>query len=140
MQTYLHSFSSHYLYQHKKLIWIVRYCLWIVLLVLVSATGSFAEGTKQLEPGEANSTFRLKIVLNNEGDGGSGWRIPFALPNCDTNYRLNVYIKDFTTEKIYFGFNDDGAGLFYQLREPNGALVGNPVYSPYQAFPTSGAG
>jgi hypothetical protein len=54
-----------------------------------------------------------------------GYRINFALPNCDTNFRLNVHIKDPLTEKIYFGFQKAGTSnpQTFQIRKPDGTAV-----------------
>ncbi len=59
-------------------------------------------------------------------------RIPFALVNCSEEYRLNIRISNFTTEKIYFGFgNITEYGIDpsirndvnYQVKDPAGNIV-----------------
>lgn len=101
-----------------------------VLSVFFSIHGFvFAEGTKQLESPDApsNSMCRLTLAID---DGDS--RIPFALVDCSEEYRLNIRISDYTSEKIYFGFgNITEYGIdpiimndvMYQLKDPAGNIV-----------------
>jgi gliding motility-associated-like protein len=88
-----------------------------------------AEGTKQLEPSGApfNSVCRIALTQNSVDN-----RIPFALLNCNENYRLNIHINDFTSEKIYMGFGnvidyfDETINYFdvnYQVKDPAGNIV-----------------
>lgn len=63
----------------------------------------YGEGTKQLEPKSAPVNSVCKIVFSkNQAE----YRIPFALVGCKEDYRLNITISDYTTEKIYLGFGD----------------------------------
>lgn len=88
-----------------------------------------AEGTKQLEPLDAPSNSLCKPMIAVDPDS---YRIPFALVDCDEEYRLNIHISDYTNEKIYFGFgNITEYGIdpnimndvSYQLKDPAGNIV-----------------
>jgi gliding motility-associated-like protein len=57
-----------------------------------------AEGTRELEPKGV-----CKILLSKNS---VEYRIPFALVNCKEDFRLNIRIRDYTTEKIYLGFGN----------------------------------
>ncbi|MEI6059569.1 MAG: hypothetical protein WCR72_02620, partial [Bacteroidota bacterium] len=149
MQKNIYSFSTPYLFYTDKLKRLLRCWLATLILGFFATTVVFAEGTKQLEPNGASGY--LKIIFHQNAWTSNGWRINFALPNCDTSYRLHVHISDFTTEKILFGFNDFAAtgiptpqsqNIYYQLRKPDGVLTnpGTPVYPTYQKIATSGVG
>lgn len=88
-----------------------------------------AESTRQLEPagGPQNSVCQIAI-LKNDSDG----RIPFALIDCDEEYRLNIRIHDFSNEKIYLGLGNitdyyNQSSLYtdvkYQIKDPSGNIV-----------------
>lgn len=77
---------------------------------------------------------RTRIVF--EEDAGTH-RIPFAFVGCDQKYRLNVYISNPATEKIYFGFNDDNQSIYYQLKDPDGNVVAGISLA---AVPSTGNG
>jgi gliding motility-associated-like protein len=62
-----------------------------------------AEGTKQLEPAGAPINSVCNIVFSKNK---AEYRIPFALVDCKVEYRLNITIRDYTTEKIYLGFGN----------------------------------
>ena len=90
---------------------------------------SFAEGTKQLEPSGAPSNSVCKLVLS---QNSAEYRIPFALNNCKEDFRLNIRVNDFTSEKIYLGFGEiinyaDDAIVYtdvkFQVKDPKGAVV-----------------
>ncbi|MEI8046639.1 MAG: hypothetical protein WCI92_04610, partial [Bacteroidota bacterium] len=132
MQTHSLSFSTPYLYCAKKLSWL-RYCILFLVLGLFTANRGFSEGSKQLIP-TGSGTLSL-TVYGAESLTGNGWRINFAAPGCPEKYRLHVHIKDYLTEKIYFGFQKGGGGVscnYYQLRTPGGVAV----YTNYQPVPT----
>ncbi|MEI6062929.1 MAG: hypothetical protein WCR72_19655, partial [Bacteroidota bacterium] len=50
-------------------------------------------------------------------------RVPFAQVGCAAKYRLNIYIANPATEKIYIGLNDGVENVYFQVRDPNGAVV-----------------
>lgn len=105
----------------------------LVLLCFVFIPGfsgvAYAEGTKQLEPPGAPSNSVSRLVLSqNFADN----RIPFALLDCNPDYRLNVNISDHTTENIYLGFGSmvdyfDATLLYtdvnYRIKDPSGKVV-----------------
>ena len=107
--------------------------------LLFSSAQLFAEGTRQLEPPGAPASSFCRIGLMNDTSQN---RIPFAGVGCPEPYRLNVFIRDFTTEKIYFGFGDfcnySNDSLIYndvrfQIKDPSGIPV--PGFS-LQALPS----
>jgi len=113
-------------------------CILAVLPGLYTITS--AEGTKQLEPkgGPWNSDCKLTLLENSLEN-----RIPFALVDCKPQYRLNIHIADFNTEKIYFGFGKilsyvSDTTIFkdvsFQIRNPKGTIV----YG-LSAMPSAGA-
>ena len=97
-----------------------------LLIVLPGLLGRcHAEGTKQLEPIAPNSYCRVTLAMDNLSD-----RVPFALIDCDEEYRLNIRINNFVAEKIYFGFGIvtgyDGEVLNdvdFQIKDPAGNIV-----------------
>jgi hypothetical protein len=114
----------------------------LVLFILATFHGfnSFtsAEGTKQLEPkgAPANSDCKLTLLENILEN-----RIPFALVDCKPQYRLNIHIADFTTEKIYFGFGNIISyvsdttkfhDVRFQIKNPQGTVVSglSPMPAP----------
>ncbi|MBK7213043.1 MAG: hypothetical protein IPH88_07045 [Bacteroidales bacterium] len=112
-----------------------------VLLILLSIFGTLqplhSEGTKQLEPTNPATTANRRTRLMFDQTTGSAHRTPFATVNCAEKYRLNIYIADTATEKIYFGLNDGDNTIFYQIKDPNGIIVAG--YTMAQV-PASGAG
>jgi len=101
-----------------------------------------AEGTKQLEPAGApmNSICKIVLLQNNLEN-----RIPFALLDCKEEYRLNIRISDFATEKIYLGFGNiinyfvDTTiykDVNYQVKDPSGNVVSGYSLRP---MPVPGA-
>ena len=95
-----------------------------------------AEGTRQFEPEGMPSNSICKIVLlMNDSEG----RIPFALKDCTEEFRLNIRISDFTTEKIQFGLGNiinyyDPSTTFtdvkYQIKDPAGNVVAGYSLKP----------
>lgn len=105
--------------------WIVFF-VFATLAVLLPAINR-AEGTDRLEPVGAPgmSYCRLALAINALDD-----RIPFALIDCDEQYRLNIRIHDYTQEKIYIGFGratDYNNSLMddvdFQIKGPDGQIV-----------------
>ncbi len=99
---------------------------------------STGEGTKQFEPigPPSNVNGGLGLALYDGGSTSNGYRIPFAKVGCDTAFRLNIYIEDPSTEKIYFGFREqDGQAVYFRFRDPNGNIV--PGFD-LTAFPAAG--
>ena len=104
-----------------------------LLCILIFVPGFYliasAEGTKQLEPKGAPGYSNCKItLLENIPEN----RIPFALVDCKPQYRLNIHISDYTTEKIYFGFGNIFSyvsdtikfhDVSYQIKNPSGTVV-----------------
>lgn len=114
----------------------------LILCILAIFPGFYksasAEGTRQLEPKGApwNSDCKITLLENNLEN-----RIPFALVGCKPQYRLNIHIADFTTEKIYFGFGNILSyvsdttkfhDVSYQIKNPLGTVVSglSPMPSP----------
>ncbi|HOW31968.1 MAG TPA: hypothetical protein PLP88_10385, partial [Bacteroidales bacterium] len=99
-------------------------CIALLLSLSTAPKYSHAEGTKQLEPMGENPVLQLALYCLNY-TGTNGWRNPFAIEGCDPEYRLNVHIKDPTSEVIYFGFRNTNASgpLYFQLRDPNGNIA-----------------
>jgi len=118
---------------------LAAFSLIVVMLALHAVV--LAEGTKQLEPKGAPLKSVCKLVLlQNDLE----YRVPFALLDCKPEYRLNISISDFTTEKIYLGFGNiidyfyDSIiynDVSYQLKDPAGNIV--PFYS-LQSMPLQG--
>ncbi|MBK7031273.1 MAG: hypothetical protein IPH45_19645 [Bacteroidales bacterium] len=108
----------------------------IFFLLIFISSSVIAEGTRQLEPTNPSSTpnRRLRVVFEEDL---AAHRIQFAYVGCPEKYRLNVYISNPTTEKIYFGFNDDSQNIYYQIKDPDGIVVAG--YS-LAAIPTTGNG
>ena len=113
--------------------------LFIVFVVIVSGFFSqvHAEGTRQLEPYDpaVQTTEITRLYLDYTTNNNH--RVKFAQVGCAAQYRLNIYIGDPSTEKIYIGLNDGAASLYYQLRDPDGLVV--PGFS-LTAIPTAGTG
>jgi len=101
----------------------------------------FPEGTKQLEPVGSPATSACKLALTRNTAEN---RIPFALLDCGDEFRLNVRIRNFATEKIYLGFGAvidyfDSALIYtdveYQLKDPAGNIVASHNLRPVPDFP-----
>ena len=77
--------------------------LFLIMAMLAFHGIASGEGTKQLEPTGAPINSVCKIVLSkNQAE----YRIPFALVGCKEEYRLNITIRDYTSEKICLGFGN----------------------------------
>ena len=108
-------------------------------------SNSFGEGTKQLDPPSAPIAFSTLCGRVHLSHQSSQDRIPFALTNCGTVYRLNIFVNDPVNENIYFGFgkvteygsNTATTDLKFQVRDPNGNVV---TGFSLANLPTSGAG
>lgn len=113
-----------------------------ILVFVIFNTLVLAEGTKQLEPVGSPATSSCKIVLTRNTAEN---RIPFALLNCGEEFRLNVRIRNFATEKIYIGFGavidyfDDAiiyTDVEYQLKDPAGNVVASQSLRPVPDSPS----
>jgi len=120
--------------------------LFSVLVSFLCVRGfSRAEGTKQLEPyGMSKSVCKL-VLLQNRAE----YRIPFALVGCPEEYRLNIHISHFETEKIYLGFGDIIDYFYdttiyhdvsYQVKDPNGNVVSGSNLRPMPPSVPGGVG
>ena len=144
MQTYIRSFSTYCLFQKSKFPRIVQYGLIALIIGLVSQKASFAEGTKQLEPSQNPKLSKqyCKLYFNNDAQ-----RIDFANVGCLEVERLNIYISDPLTEKIYIGignFHEYGDTLIpalgtfkFAVRDPDQLEV--PGFT-LTTVPTTGTG
>ncbi len=103
--------------------------LLFIFLCFIAPSYLIAEGTKQLEPPGAPDSSFCRIGLMNDPDQ---FRIPFTAVGCAEEFRLNIYVKDFTKEKIYIGLGDfcDYANKYlvyndvrFQLKDPSGNIV-----------------
>lgn len=96
---------------------------------------SFAEGIKQLQPAST-----LTNMLRVNGGAGTNTGNNFGFLSTPLQ-KLYVHIKDFSTERIYFGFNPNTAGNIYiRIKDPSGAIVYGPVLLPQVAGPGQVAG
>lgn len=129
-----------YVRQHSRQLYL-SLCFSIALFGFYGI--SFAEGTKQLEPSGAPSNSVCKLVLS---QNSAEYRIPFALNNCKEDFRLNIRVNDFTSEKIFLGFGEiinyaDDAIVYtdvrFQVKDPKGAIVAG--YSLRQLPRTQGS-
>jgi len=108
----------------------------VLMFLLLIIKPTFGEGTKQLEPTDPASTpnRRTRLIFDQTV---SQHRTPFATINCAERYRLNIYISNPATEKIYFGLNDGDETIFYQIKDPDGLIVSG---FPLTQIPTTGPG
>jgi PKD repeat protein len=108
----------------------------VFILTMACIQPAFAEGTKQLEPTDPSTTVnrRTRLIFD---QNSSQHRTPFATINCAERYRLNIYINDPSTEKIYIGLNDGTETIFYQIKDPDGVVVSGFTLSQ---IPVSGPG
>ncbi|MFZ4549968.1 MAG: hypothetical protein ACOYN4_21140, partial [Bacteroidales bacterium] len=144
MRTYIRSFSTYCLFQKSKLPHLVKYGLIALFISLALLKASFAEGTKQLEPSQNPKLSKQYCKLYFNGDAQ---RIDFANVGCLEVERLNIYISNPLTEKIYIGmgrFTDYGdstsnaGGTFkFAVRDPDQLEV--PGFT-LAAVPTTGTG
>jgi gliding motility-associated-like protein len=113
----------------------------ITVIFIMLSINLWAEGTKQLEPKPTDPNSFCKVMLSKSI---YNHRIPFALMNCPSDYRLNIRINDFSNEKIYIGFGTAInyydtvqviGDVYYQLKDPAGNVV--PGHS-LQLVPVSG--
>lgn len=106
----------------------LRILNWVIIGALLGyIIPAFADGTKQLEPAGAPSKSYCRMALSEDY---SSKRLPFALLNCPADYKLNITVSDFTTEKINLGFGNltDYADVVkndvtFQVRDPYGNVV-----------------
>lgn len=99
------------------------------LSIILGIGTTHAEGTRQLEPPGAPSLSFCRLALT---QNSSESRIPFALVGCDEVFRLNIRIRDYTSEKIYIGFGNitdyvDETSVYpdvkFQVKDPSGTVV-----------------
>ncbi len=119
----------------------------LIFLTFYLATGSFAEGTKQLEPQGAipvpPATLQYgKIYLDNNTTAPN-YRVLFAQYNCIPQYRLNIRVNDHSSENIYYGLGitqtwTGGAAdnIYYRILDPTGVSV----TGAFALLPTTGNG
>ncbi|HXO74281.1 MAG TPA: T9SS type A sorting domain-containing protein [Puia sp.] len=100
-----------------------------------------AEGSKQVMPANGNNATGLIVSTTSSfplGNVGSYLGAP-------VDQRLYIRIKDYTTEKIYYGFHWEAlspsssgtpyTNVYMKIFDPSGAQVGTPIL-----MPTSGNG
>lgn len=124
----------------------------ILAAMLFAISSAFADGTKQLMPNSGTEDAPYGHGPNEDGytyitiaaqEGGNGASRPFARYNndgtsCDTNNRIYIYIKDHTSEMIYFGLGEQTGGdkkLKVRVKAPDGTVVWAE-----SAVPTTGTG
>ncbi len=144
METYILSLSTYCQFVKSKFLLILQYCFLVLLSFTALPQASFAEGTKQLEPSQNPKLSKQYCKLYFNGDAQ---RIDFANVGCLEVERLNIYISDPLTEKIYIGmgrFTDYGdstsnaAGTFkFAVRDPD--QLEAPGFA-LAAVPTTGTG
>ena len=87
-----------------------------------------AEGTKQVMPSATNGTGLIVSTTASFPLGNVG-----AYLNCPADDRVMIYVKDFTTEKVYYGFNwetlspatpiNTYSDVYMNIYDPTGALM-----------------
>jgi len=79
-------------------------------------------------PGAPSNSVCKLVLSQNFADN----RIPFALLDCNPDYRLNIHISDHTSENIYLGFGNmvdyfDASVIFtdvnYRIKDPSGSVL-----------------
>lgn len=139
-----------------------RFCL-LILSISIFFSSAWADGTRQLMPNKGTDASpepkgNCYVVIGAQ-EGGNGPSRPFARYNysngksANDSARLHINIRDYTTERIRFGFGDkyygerssvDGVSsgkidasdyslLKYRIKDPDG----NIVFSE-RSMPTSG--
>jgi hypothetical protein len=98
---------------------------------------AFTEGTKQTTPSSpGTSPPNIQLQINRSSTGG--FASTFAGWTATSIYdHLYFHISDYTTEKVYFGFQKGTSGqdVQYRIKRPDGTIVAGPT-----AIPTSGTG
>lgn len=124
----------------------------ILAAMLFAISTAFADGTKQFMPNSGSDAEPNGHGPKGDGytyltiaaqEGGNGASRPFARYNndgtsCDTNNRIYIYIKDHTSEMIYFGLGEQTGGykdLKVRVKAPDGTVVWAE-----RAVPTTGTG
>ncbi|HEY6901623.1 MAG TPA: hypothetical protein VI233_13305 [Puia sp.] len=106
---------------------------------LLSPSGARAEGTKQVMPIAANGTGLIVSTTSSFPLGNVG-----SYLGAPVDQRLYIRIKDFTTEKLYYGFNWEAlspssvvpyTNVYMRIYDPTGAQVGAPILMPSSAGP-----
>ena len=105
-----------------------------LMLLNVMVVTVYAEGTKEMTP--SSSVNNVELQINRSATGGfastfAGWTA------TSQNDRLFIHIKDYTTEKIYVGFQKSSSNqtVYYRIKRPDGTVVAGPTL-----IPTSGNG
>ena len=127
LQNLLHKLD---IIQGQKLWQLVK--IFMIVGLIIAQIITLAEGTKQLEPANSKPNSVCRLALTNEM---TQHRIPFALLGCAEEYRLNIRVTDFRTERIYIGFGDVNPydktevlkDVRFQLKDPYGNIL--PDYS-----------
>ena len=83
----------------------------LLLLTISISLHAFADGTKEVMPNSANGT---ALIIDPSINIGS-------YRSCPSNHRINLRIKDFNTERIYFGLNG-------RTRQPSTGALTNGFY------------
>lgn len=143
-----------------------RICLFIVSVCLFFSS-ALADGTKQLMPNKGTDDKPLPkgncYVVIGAQEGGTKPSRPFARYNNDgtsanDSARLHINIRDYTTERIRFGFGDkyfgerssvdgvssgkidasDYSKLKFRIKAPNGTIYYGGADGKGTIMPTSG--
>lgn len=111
----------------------------VLLLIILSwvfpATRSLAEGTKQVMPSATNGTGLIVSTTTTFPLGNVG-----SYLGAPVDDRIYFYIKDYTTESLYYGFNWETLSpatpintyndVYMIIYDPTGAQVGGPIHLP----------
>ncbi|MCF8428181.1 MAG: tandem-95 repeat protein, partial [Bacteroidia bacterium] len=108
--------------------------LYFLLILLLLSVRGFGEGTKEMTPTSTANNVDLQINRSSTGGFAStfaGWTA------TTTEDRLYIHINDYSTEKIYLGFQKktSSQNVYYRIKRPDGTVVLGPT-----AIPTSGNG
>lgn len=106
----------------------------LLIWILGFSSAVLAEGTKEMTP--TSSVNNVELQINRSSQGGfastfAGWTA------TSENDRLFIHINDYTTERIFVGFQkaNSSQNVFYRIKRPDGTVVAGPT-----AIPTSGNG
>ncbi|MBS1663962.1 MAG: T9SS type A sorting domain-containing protein [Bacteroidetes bacterium] len=101
---------------------------------LLSPSEARAEGTKQIMPVAANGTGLIVSTTTSFPLGNVG-----SYLGAPVDQRIYIHIKDFTTEKLYYGFNWEQlspstvvpyTNVYMRIYDPTGTQVGAPILMP----------
>ncbi|NNC96005.1 MAG: T9SS type A sorting domain-containing protein [Chitinophagales bacterium] len=100
--------------------------IWLIIGSTLLPHAIKAEGTKEMSPVATD----VSTLVPNRAD------INFAGYDEGDDLRIYIEVKDFTTETIYLGFQENQSNsVYYRLKDPTGTVVHGPT-----AIPGSGAG